>query len=82
MKTASLYRGHRLPAAIISQAVRWYFHFQFCLREIEELLFARGAVVSYETIRCWCDKLGPTFACHVKTAGASRAAPGISTKWW
>ncbi len=50
-KTKSLYHGHRFPAVIISHAVRWYFRFQLGLREIEELLFKRGVIVSYETIR-------------------------------
>ncbi|MGE4236021.1 MAG: IS6 family transposase, partial [Hydrogenophaga sp.] len=27
-KTKSPYHGHRFPAAVISQAVRWYFRFQ------------------------------------------------------
>ncbi|MEX3860229.1 IS6 family transposase, partial [Paraburkholderia sp. BR10923] len=41
-----------------SLAVRWYFRFQLGLRDIEELLFERGVVVSYETTRRWCDKFG------------------------
>jgi putative transposase len=73
MKTTSLYRGHRFPAAIISQAVRWYFRFQLSLRDIEELLFERGVVVSHETIRRWCDKFGTGFAHCVK---AARRKPG------
>lgn len=73
MKTQSLYRGHRFPAAIISQAVRWYFRFQLSLRDIEELLFERGVAVSYETIRRWCEKFGPVFAHCAKTA---RRKPG------
>ena len=40
--TRSLYHGHRFPAVVISQAVRWYFRFQLSLRDIEELLFERG----------------------------------------
>jgi transposase-like protein len=28
------------------------------LRDIEELLFERGVIVTYETIRCWCDNFG------------------------
>jgi putative transposase len=50
MKNAkSLYHGHRIPATVISCAVRWYFRFQLSLRDIEELLFERGVIVSYET---------------------------------
>ena len=44
--TRSLYHGHRFPAVVISQAVRWYFRFQLSLRDIEELLFERGVVVT------------------------------------
>lgn len=65
-RTKSLYHGHRLPAVVISQAVRWYFRFQLSLRDIEELLFERGVVVSYETIRRWCDKFGASFAHRAK----------------
>jgi putative transposase len=62
----SLYHGHRFPAVVISCAVRWYFRFQLSLRDIEELLFERGIVVSYETVRRWCDKFGAGFAHRVK----------------
>ena len=74
-KTKSLYHGHRFPAAVISCAVRWYFRFQLSLRDIEELLFERGVLVSYETIRRWCDKFGAGFAHRVK---ASRRKPGAT----
>jgi putative transposase len=62
-----LYRGHRFPTEVISCAVRWYFRFQLSLRDIEELLFERGVVVTYETIQCWCDKFGKGFAHRVKS---------------
>ena len=59
MKT---YKRFRYPAEIISHAV-WLYH-RFCLsfRDVEELLAARGIVVSYETIRRWCLKYGQTYA--------------------
>ena len=75
-KSKSFYHGHRFPAAVISCAVRWYFRFQLSLRDVEELLFERGVVVSYETIRRWCDKFGAGFARRVKVA---RPKPG--TTW-
>jgi putative transposase len=74
--TKALYRRHRFPGAVISCAVRWYFRFQLSLRDIEELLLERGVIVSYETIRRWCDKFGQEFAHRVKQA---RQAPG--TTW-
>ncbi|MEA3113131.1 MAG: putative transposase, partial [Caballeronia sp.] len=43
------------------------------MRDIEELLFERGVVVTYETTRCWCDKFGKDFAHRVK---AVRRKPG------
>src|ERR1700751_1462037 len=72
-KTKSLYHGHRFPAVVISCAVRWYFRFSLSLRDIEELLLERGVVVTYETIRCWCDKFGTGFA---RRAKAARREPG------
>src|ERR1700674_3495434 len=72
-KSKSLYHGHRFPAEVISCAVRWYFRFQLSLRDIEELLFERGVTVTYETIRCWCNKFGKGFAHRVK---AARRKPG------
>jgi putative transposase len=61
-KTKSLYHGHRFAAVVISCAVRWYFRFSLSLRDIEELLFEHGVVVTYETIRCWCDKFSSALA--------------------
>jgi putative transposase len=72
-KTKSLYHGHRFPAVVISCAVRWYFRFSLSLRDVEELLLERGVVVTYETIRCWCDKFGAEFA---RCAKAARPTPG------
>jgi putative transposase len=74
-KSKSLYHGRRFPAEVISCAVRWYFRFQLSLRDIEELLFERGVVVTNEAIRCWCDKFGKDFAHRVK---AVRRKPGSS----
>jgi len=48
--TKSLYLGHHFPASIVSRAVRWH-----SLRDIEELLFEPGVIVSDETIRRKCD---------------------------
>ncbi|MGF6298125.1 transposase-like protein [Paraburkholderia sp. WC7.3d] len=73
MKSKSLYQRHRFPAAVITCAVRWHFRFQLSLRDIQELLFERGVVVSHKTVRRWCDKFGTRFAHRVK---AARRKPG------
>lgn len=67
-KTKSLYHGHRFPASVISPAVRWYFRFQLSMRDIEELLFERGVIVSHESIRRWTEKFGAGFANRFKAA--------------
>ena len=54
MKTAmpaNSYKKHRFPAEIISHAVWLYFRFCLSDRDVEELLFARGVIVTYEAIR-------------------------------
>ena len=47
------YAGHRFPAEVISQAVWLYFRFPLSLRMVEEMLAARGIVVSHESVRQW-----------------------------
>jgi len=49
------YAGYRFPAEIISHAVWLYFRFPLSLRMVDELLAARGVIVSYETVRQWAE---------------------------
>jgi putative transposase len=65
-KRQLLYHGYRFPSEIISHAV-WLYH-RYCLsfRDVEDLLAERGIVVSYETIRSWCNKFGPVYARSIK----------------
>ncbi|MGH3868606.1 MAG: IS6 family transposase [Pseudonocardiaceae bacterium] len=58
----SLYKGHRYPVEIISHCVWLYHRFPLSLREVEEMMLARGVLVTYETIHQWCRKFGQTFA--------------------
>ncbi len=63
MKTnGSRYRGYRFPPEIISHSVWLYHRFSLSFRDVEELLAKRGVVVTYETIRQWCQKFGPEYA--------------------
>ena len=59
---SSLYKGHRYPDEIIAHCVWLYHRFPLSFREVEELMFQRGVVVSYETIRAWCAKFGQAYA--------------------
>ena len=69
------YRGHRLPREIISYCVWFYFRFGVSFRDVEEMA-SRGVLVSYETIRRWCDKFGQDYA-----AGLRRRRPRTGDKW-
>ncbi len=68
-QTKSLYHGYRFPPEIISRAV-WLYH-RFCIsfRDVEDLLTERGIVVSYETIRQWCNTFGRCMGERSKAAG-------------
>ncbi|NNJ98707.1 MAG: IS6 family transposase [Gammaproteobacteria bacterium] len=61
-----LYHRYRFPPANISHAV-WPYH-RFCLsfRDVDDLLAERGIVVSYESIRQWCNRFGPEYARKLK----------------
>ena len=79
MKTDTValsYKGFRFPQEIIAHAVWLYHRFNLSFRDIEELLFARGIVVTYETVRQWCKKFGQHFANQLRRR---RAQPG--DKW-
>jgi putative transposase len=56
------YKFHRFPAEIISPGVWLYYRFCLSYRDVEELLFTRGVIVTYEAIRQWCRKFGQDYA--------------------
>ena len=79
MKTAmpaNPYKNHRFPAEIISHAVWLYFRFCLSYRDVEELLLARGVIVTYEAIRKWCRKFGQSYANQLR-----RQRPQPGDKW-
>ena len=60
--TRNPYSGYRYPAEIISHGVWLYFRFALSYRDVEEILAARGIVVTYEAVRQWCLKFGQQYA--------------------
>src|SRR6266540_1083451 len=70
------YKNHRFPVEIISHAVWLYFRFCLSFRDVEELLFERGVVVTYEAIRKWCRKFGHQYAKQLR-----RRRPRPGDKW-
>src|ERR687893_3154344 len=72
----SPYAGYRFPPEVISHAVWLYFRFPLSLRMVEEMLAARGIVVSYETVRQWALKFGQELANQIR-----RRLPRTGDKW-
>ncbi|MGW1902259.1 IS6 family transposase [Streptomyces hirsutus] len=70
------YKGHRYPVEIISHCVWLYFRFPLSFREVEELMLARGVIVSHETVRRWCVKFGQQYAGALR-----RRRPRPGDKW-
>src|ERR687891_2209809 len=70
------YARHRFPAEVISHAVWLYFRFPLSLRMVEEMLAARGILVSHETVRQWGLKFGQGFANEIR-----RRLPRPGDKW-
>jgi len=70
------YKHYRFPADIISHGVWLYYRFCLSYRDVEELLFARGIMVTYETIRQWCRTFGQDYANQLR-----RRRPRPGDKW-
>lgn len=70
------YKRYRFPVEIISHAVWLYFRFSLSYRDVEELMAARGILLSYETIRQWRQKFGQQYANQLR---CQRAQTG--DKW-
>src|SRR4051794_25275404 len=68
--------GYRFSGGIISHAVWVYFPFLLSLRNVDEMLAARGIDVSHETVRQWPRKFGQGFANQIR-----RRLPAAGDKW-
>jgi putative transposase len=66
MKKSSMYKQYRYPVEIIQYSVWLYHRFNLSQRDIEDLLAERGIIVSYESIRLWCNKFGPKYVTRLK----------------
>jgi putative transposase len=71
-----LYRRHRFPREVIAHAVWLYYRFPLSLRMVEDLLAARGIIVSHQTIRTWAEKFGRNFANRIR-----RRSGRFGDKW-
>jgi putative transposase len=64
--TKPSYVGYRFPPKVISHAIWLYYRFPLSLRMVEEMLAARGILVSHETVRQWALKFGQAFANRIR----------------
>jgi putative transposase len=69
-------KGFRFPRSVISHAVWAYRRFALSLRDVEDLLAERGVIVSYESIRVWCQRFGVQVAARIR-----RDRPAPTYKW-
>src|ERR1700724_3590019 len=70
------YCRHRFPPSIIQHAIWLYLRFILSYRDVEDLLAERGLEVSYETVRRWVLKFGPTVARRLRSC-----RPRPSDRW-
>jgi putative transposase len=69
-------KGFRFPRSIISYAIWAYHRFGLSLRDVEDLLAERGVIVSYESIRVWCQRFGTQIVAKIR-----RDRPIPADKW-
>lgn len=73
-------KGFRFPRAVIGYAVWAYHRFALSLRDVEDLLAARGVCVSYETVRDWVARFAGSSPPGSAASAPARRTNGISTK--
>jgi putative transposase len=74
--TTERYKNHRFPGEIIGHGVWLYYRFTLSYRNVEELLFERGIIVSQEAIHQWCRKFGQDYANQLR-----HRRPQLGDKW-
>jgi len=60
------YKRFRFPIAVISHAIYLYNRFTLSYRDVSDLLFERGIVVSHQTVKIWNVRFGTMFADEIK----------------
>jgi putative transposase len=69
-------KGFRYPSEIIAFAVWAYHRLALSTADVEDLLAARGVIISREAIRLWVSRFGPHFADCIR-----RDRPRPNDKW-
>jgi len=69
-------KGFRYPREIVAYAVWAYHRFPLSTADVEDLLAARGVIVSREAVRLWVNRFGRHFADCIR-----RDRPRPNDKW-
>ncbi|NSZ19548.1 IS6 family transposase [Agrobacterium vitis] len=73
----AFFRRHRFPAEVIAHAVWLYLRFPLSLCMVEDLLAARGIIVSHQTVRFWVETFGRHFSNDIRRRSTGR----LGDKW-
>jgi hypothetical protein len=72
-RRCAVLQGVSLPGGDHQPRCLAYHRFPLSFCEVQEMILARGVVVSHETIRQWCAKVGQSYANGLRRR---RACPG------
>ncbi len=73
------FHPHRYPAEIISYAVWLYHRFALSFRDVDELLFERGVIVTYGTVRVGGEVRSAVRASRPSCTAVRNAAAALGT---
>ena len=65
-KPENPFRCFNSSPEVIRTAVMLYIRYPLSLRNVEDLLFERGADICHETVRFWWNRFGPLFASEIR----------------
>ena len=81
MPKPSPFRYFKTSPEIIRLAVMMYIRFPLSLRNVEDLLHERGIDVSYESVRFWWSRFGPTFAAEIRKRRVQQLRAHSNWRW-
>jgi putative transposase len=81
MTKRSPFRYFKTSPEVIRLAVMLYVRFPLSLRNVEDLLHERGIDVSYESVRFWWNRFGPTFAAEIRKRRVQQLRAHSNWQW-
>jgi putative transposase len=62
MVQPNIYKRQQFSLEVIQYTVWRYHRFSLSHRDVQDLIAEQVILLSYETIRLWCNKFGPKYA--------------------